>query len=70
MVRFRLQNGSGQNGFSYVKKVIPGSLSLGTPKLSAYALTKEIEVKGYQGGRQLAISATTAYETMQNYAWC
>lgn len=49
MVRFRLQNGSGQNGLSYVKKAIPGSLSLGTPKLSAYALTKEIEVKGYQG---------------------
>ena len=50
MVRFRLQNGSGQNGFSYVKKVIAGSLSLGTLKLSTYALTKEIEVKVYQGG--------------------
>lgn len=49
MVRFRLQNGSGQNGLSYVERAIPVSLSLGTPKLSAYALTKEIEVKGYQG---------------------
>ena len=49
MVRFRLQNGSGQNGLSYVERAIPVSLALGTPKLSANALTKEIEVKGYQG---------------------
>ena len=36
MAKLRSQNGLGHNGFSYVKKTIPGSLSLGTPNLSAY----------------------------------
>ena len=34
VARLRSQNDLVQNGFSYVKKAIPGSLSLGTPNLS------------------------------------
>ena len=40
VARLRSQNDSGQNGFSDVKKAVPGFLFLwGPPRLSAYVVT-------------------------------
>ena len=40
VARLRSQDGLGQKRFSYAKKALPGSLSLGAPTLSAYKMTK------------------------------
>ena len=68
MAGLRSQNGLGQNGFSYVKKSMPASLSPGNPL--PYLLTKWLrrECEGKQEIQKTGILVDVPWEKEEPFA--